>query len=98
MTAAHILRPAHHKKRKPAPPPVQDASYAPLHFTALMRRHDFPPGFTSRISSATNRFGQTAQEVAARSRETALANGRAYAVGTIPLAGTPRASKPVGWM
>lgn len=100
MTSPHIARPAHHKKRKPTPPPVQDEAFATGHFTALIRRHNWPPDFTPQLRRPVyvNQFGETAQEVAARSREAGLAEGRSYALGTVQMPGTSKTSKPVGWM
>lgn len=44
MTAPHILRPAARARRSFVPVPAAPA-YPPGHFTALLRRHDWPPRF-----------------------------------------------------
>lgn len=87
-------------KRRPKAAPVADARHAPGYFAELVFKHNFPPMWQPQFRSAAvvNQYGETAREVATRTRETALAQGRAYATGTIPMVGTPKGSKPVGWM
>lgn len=103
--AAHSNRPAHVARPGPAKAkrrPEQTAcpDFAPGHFTALMRAHCWPPQFVPRLGTveARNANGETAREVATRAREVALVAGRAHATGTIPMPGTPKNAKPLGWM
>lgn len=62
--------------------------------------HGWPPHFTPKIQRVEriNVNGDTTSEVAARTREAGLAEGRSYAMGTIPMHGTPKATGPKGWL
>ena len=98
MTAAHILRHPTGKPRKTAAAPA--VQYAPGWFTELMRAHNWPPRFRSQIDRIVpiNVNGETAREVATRSRERGLAEGKWHATGTIPIGKSPRDSRPVGYL
>lgn len=81
-------------------PTAKARAYPHGHFTELIRRHLWPPMFEPRLGAIVvrDRNGETAGEVMTRSIELARAAGKAYAAGTIPLAGTRKDSGPRGWM
>lgn len=56
--------------KRPKLPAIQ---YPPGYFTALVRLHDFPPGFVSQGSADPGALKR--QEAAVRGRATQLANG-----------------------
>ncbi len=95
---AHLVRPARPRQKAAAPAPSVD--YQPGHFTALIRRHDWPPMFVSQIDKieVRNANGETAREVATRTREQCLAEGKWHATGTVPMAGTPKDAHPLAWL
>jgi hypothetical protein len=83
-------------KNKTRRPAVQ---YPPGYFLSLVRKHDWPPRFepapwvSARLSN-----GLTQSEQSTLCVELGRAAGRGYASGTIPLTGTPKMHKPLGWM
>jgi hypothetical protein len=87
-----------HRNRASATP----ASYPAGHFCAPVRAWlgAFGPLWEPRIGAieARNANGETAREVATRTREQGLAEGRAFAIGTIPMGGAPKISRPAGWI
>ena len=75
------------------------ADYPPGYFLSLVRKHDWPPRFepapwvSARLSNGLTQSEQSTLYV-----EIGRAAGRGYASGTIPLTGTPKMHKPLGWM
>ncbi len=102
--AAHLVRPAG-KRAKPAPA-APEVSRPPGHYLEPVRRASamhpcgWPPRWKPQIGAleVKNADGETQREVATRNRERGLAEGRAYATGTVPMLGTPKNYGPKGWM
>ncbi len=101
---AHAQRPpATHNKAAPAAP---EPARTPGHFLQPVRRastmhpYGWPPRWEPQIGEIEirNANGDTAREVATRSREQGLAEGRWHAIGTVPMLGTPKNYGPKGWM
>jgi hypothetical protein len=58
--------------------------YPPGYFTALMRRHNWPPNFQSALQLDDKRYGVVASQRASQQREAGVANGQLWAIGTVP--------------
>lgn len=96
-----MLRPAdkaklRHGAKRPAAPACD--SYAPGHFTALMRAHDWPPGFVSALAvkAPGEHNAQALADHARRNREAGIGFGQGG--GTVKMPGTPHANRPPGWL
>lgn len=74
-------------KRKTDP-----VTFPPGHFTALIREHNWPPGFEPQV--VWRHDDHLRQEAARHAREESAANGRGWGNGTITLPKTPKHSAP----
>ena len=70
-------------------------TYPPGFFTALIRRHNWPPGFVSQLDREKPEFKPHVTTDAQRERQ--IAAGYGWGSGTMPMPGTPKRSAP-GWM
>ena len=77
--------------------PAPAKTYQPGYFTALMRRHNWPPRFQSALQFEDKRFGVSASQRASQQREAGVANGQLWAAGTIPELNHAGYGKPA-WM
>ena len=89
--ARNVLPRATKKMRSKAAVQHKASGYAPGHFTADMRLHDWPPGFTSRI--APGPALPSSLSVIAR-RESDSATGKGWGDGTQVMTGTPNTARP----
>lgn len=74
-------------------PPIDARFTTGSYFLALVRRHDWPPGFEPQADEA--RKVAPVPNAAERERQAALGIG--WGTGTTPMAGTPKHARPV-WM
>lgn len=67
----------------------------PGFFSALVKRHNWPPGFVSKLDREKPEVKPHVTTDAQRARQ--IADGYGWGSGTIPMPGTPRRRAP-GWM
>lgn len=75
--------------------PIPAHMLAPGYFLALVRRHDWPPGFAAGLDARPAEQRVTSHSIAERERQTNEAVG--WANGTVLMAGTPKHPRPE-WM
>lgn len=101
-----LHRPPAPRKKAAAPPPAPGPDrpegfyLQPVRRASAMHPYGWPPRWEPQIGAleVKNADGETQREVATRNRERGLAEGRAYATGTVPMLGTPKNYGPKGWM
>lgn len=80
-------------RRRTRPAPIQEHMTTGRHFTELIRRHNWPPGFVSQIDTSDQRDRERSALSSAQ-REVNARTGRGWANGTMDLPGTTWRAPP----
>lgn len=83
------------KRARRVAPSIPEHMLEPGYFTELMRRHNWPPMFESRIDEQAPRPLIGAALIAHRERQ--AQDGTGWATGTVVMGGTPGHQRPA-WM